>query len=929
MKSKIVKLLCLLCAICMFCACSSEVPPEEIGFKMEFTPYTSEGYDKIAESNGVSLMLNQETMDIMLQSGDFTWHSYVFTQKELKASSSDRDNHSLFLIDGAIIGGSQFQLDSYTDSINRDQYEITKIDNGFKVTFVAGKLERSRALPELMDKASLDAILDKVEEKESKRIRKKIELWYSLYTVEDADPEVLKKYEAITKYSAKYPEGMYALKTGIVDKEKDEIESYFIAAGLTVEQVEEYHESIEYESEALSRPIVQLDMEFVLDNGDLVVSLPADSILLDNTRYVLNSVKILESLCSIDKTGEKIPVPKSEAENVESSDETASDDASSEETTEGTENDAEKADDKEADNTEESKDASSETSSDTKEDEKKEDEEEMVLQPTGEDGRFFFYPDGSGVVTDLKAANNIVGEGILTGVVYNTVYDKIQGYASNPIYGNENISVPVFGFAKTNGAILGIVESGAEVTRITANYNSSIQSIYASFVFEKYDIAKVDEMVALSEYYTTGKSGFVYKVRYKLLTGTDIDYVDMAHSYRDYLIARGDITADGASDEMQFVLETLGYIKADEDVAFATVKKDKPLTTYEDNIELLQKLSDAGVDNINLRLNGWSNGGMNNYYNDSVDLSDEMGGEEGFKKLVDYVTDNKIKFFPNVNFMTVGNVKMFDGFSPTSTCARDKDNQYEGIYVYIPANSSFAGFNYILNSAFIPDVINEYFEDAADYWDCKTISTNYMSTVLAKSYRADKEVSATENLAGIIKAFELLSKDREVMVQGANSYAFKYADMILDVPSSCTENPSLEQVPFLQIVLHGSVDFTGAAVNTYSSYEDAILECIEYGTGLYFTMIKENLMYLKASEFSYYYSADDNYWIAKAIEAYKTVSAAVGDCVGQEITDHEKLADGVYVTTFANGKKTVVNYNLYDVELDGIGTVTAKGYYVG
>ena len=152
MKKNIIRVLCLLSAFVMLCGCSTPAKPEDIGFQMEFGARAEyDKYEVMAENGGYKLMLDPGRMDLMMVSDDFTWHSYVFTAKELKATSTERDNSSIFRIEGALIGGSQFTLDSYTDCINRGQYEISKINNGFKVHFVAGKLAVSRALPEVME----------------------------------------------------------------------------------------------------------------------------------------------------------------------------------------------------------------------------------------------------------------------------------------------------------------------------------------------------------------------------------------------------------------------------------------------------------------------------------------------------------------------------------------------------------------------------------------------------------------------------------------------------------------------------------------------------------------------------------------------------------------------------------------------------------
>ena len=50
------------------------------------------------------------------------------------------------------------------------------------------------------------------------------------------------------------------------------------------------------------------------------------------------------------------------------------------------------------------------------------------------------------------------------------------------------------------------------------------------------------------------------------------------------------------------------------------------------------------------------------------------------------------------------------------------------------------------------------------------------------------------------------------------------------------------------------------------------------------------------------------------IELYKKFNNNLGDTYSQFITGHEKLANGVYKTTYENGKSVIVNYNYADYD---------------
>ena len=77
------------------------------------------------------------------------------------------------------------------------------------------------------------------------------------------------------------------------------------------------------------------------------------------------------------------------------------------------------------------------------------------------------------------------------------------------------------------------------------------------------------------------------------------------------------------------------------------------------------------------------------------------------------------------------------------------------------------------------------------------------------------------------------------------------------------------------------------------------------------------------------YSIDFNYLKDKIENSYNKVQNAIGDCYGVAITEHERLMDNVFKTTFASGTYVIVNYNSISVTVDGGVVVQAKSFVKG
>ena len=79
---------------------------------------------------------------------------------------------------------------------------------------------------------------------------------------------------------------------------------------------------------------------------------------------------------------------------------------------------------------------------------------------------------------------------------------------------------------------------------------------------------------------------------------------------------------------------------------------------------------------------------------------------------------------------------------------------------------------------------------------------------------------------------------------------------------------------------------------------------------------------MKGTDYDWLYAANFAEWIEDAVGFYREADAVLGRFHGQRIVNHEKLAAGVYRTTYEDGGSVVVNYNQEPYVL---GSVTAGG----
>jgi hypothetical protein len=175
---------------------------------------------------------------------------------------------------------------------------------------------------------------------------------------------------------------------------------------------------------------------------------------------------------------------------------------------------------------------------------------------------------------------------------------------------------------------------------------------------------------------------------------------------------------------------------------------------------------------------------------------------------------------------------------------------------------------------------------------------------------------------------EAQQSGEKIMIREGFDFAVPYADIITDMELSGVSYSLLDAtVPFYQIALHGTVDYTGPALNLSSDWHTEFLRCVEYGAGLNFTFMDTDTKILQDSVFSCYASANYSAW---KDEAFAMITRYQKDMTGlnrQQIVDHEKLTDKVAVTTYADGTKVYVNYGGVDYAAGAV-KVPARDYLV-
>lgn len=545
---------------------------------------------------------------------------------------------------------------------------------------------------------------------------------------------------------------------------------------------------------------------------------------------------------------------------------------------------------------------------------------------------YLFVPDGSGA---LIRYNNDSSKKILNTA--NTVYG--MDYALSFDYGMSNlpgqIYFPVYGNKTEDKAFFAVIEDGdamAQIISESGNILSSYETIYAKFNYQAAYTVNYTDNTKISGLYTyldTNCYEGDYALRYDFLTGEDADYVGMADSYRTYLEEQGILKQlPKTESKADFYLEMLGAVERTNTKLGFAYRESVPLTTFEQAKDILEEIKADGDIDLKLRYKGWANNGLYYSVSNKARVEKSLGGKKGLAELQNYIKENQIGFFPDVDFFAVCKDGMFDGYNKSFHSARNI--RREELYLTTPQEfTNFAEFqylNYSVSPCYYEKNMKGFFVDY-DKFDMSGVSIGTAGSMLYAEYNRTKAVTREETKDILVKGLKSYVSDYKLMVDGGNVYTLPYASEIVNVPLYHSANTiEDESVPFMQLVLHGYVAYAGEAMNLSGEYEELFLRSIEYGSTPFYTVAADNEELLSKTSMTYYYSVN---WenLKEEIQTSMEKWAEAYDGLGnQKMTSHQRLSENVSRTEYEDGTVFYVNYGTEDVQLENGAKVEARNY---
>ncbi len=540
---------------------------------------------------------------------------------------------------------------------------------------------------------------------------------------------------------------------------------------------------------------------------------------------------------------------------------------------------------------------------------------------------YILVPDGNGALIYLDDKEGKFKSGF-SGMIYGSDVGFDESDVTtllkeryNTISDAEKVIAPVFGIAHTDDGIayLAVVEDGearATIECIPNGVSVDYNRAYAKFILRKtYTQPTSNNSTAGSLHiYESERSHSDLGVRYIFLSEDDADYSGMAGAYRDYLISNGYLNK--ADDSYKTRIDFLGTEREKWVIGTTPVV----MTTVDDIYEIYDDLVSEDVTDILSVYKGWQKGGLYSVPVNSYSVDRNIGGKAKLTKLINdaaekgidlYLYNNALLINPDEKNATFNVVKKINKRRYEQTTYMDV---YKRLLYIIPSRSE--------------DLLDRFVKSYTSKGVNKLALAGITGTLFSYNY-SGKNYSRYDTQDSYSGTVSKLAGNTDLVMEQPFAYLWADTGAFLDMPLYTSAYIfEDESIPFLSMVLKGSIPVYAEYVNFEANKQEFFLKMVESGSFPSFYITKESSAELIYTNSGDVYSSEYSSY-KETIRQYDEQLGELNEMLADaQIIEHEILGNGITKVTYSNGIKVYINYSREEAEADGI-TVGAMSYEVG
>ena len=529
---------------------------------------------------------------------------------------------------------------------------------------------------------------------------------------------------------------------------------------------------------------------------------------------------------------------------------------------------------------------------------------------------YLFVPDGCGALMRFMSPRNYLQgyEKRIYGADYGI--DPLDVSAQGSARDEETASMPVFGIThgERQNAFLAVAGQGEEYGLIKADpagiicdYNrANIKFVYRQMYEQPVSRVGVGVQTVQPE-----RNRVDPQISYYFLTGEDAGYVGMAKQYRTLLTENGTLVRGVFGEATPLRVDFLAA-----DIQKEFIGSSVNVTTSLDLVrQAREELCAAGVKNLQIGLVGWQKGGANGYRKTDVRQNTVYGGLGALER-----ADGEAVWLSLTPFSaregqfeqrSEGGISL----SQSLIVKKGEEDAYLGDIYYLKPQKALEALlaqterlSESGNSAFVLGDIGQLLY--GEY-----LSGNRMT-------RSEVRARVEETARTLAEQYGPLTLTRP------NAYLFGVTGVYDHTPMVSSQFLyETDTVPFLQIVLSGSVEMVAPYANLSFFSEMDRLKMIDYNTCPSYLLTEKENYEMRNTASANLCSTRYEDWRGHIVQTYAQVSAILDHTRGQMLEDRFVLEQGLVKNVYEHGC-VYVNYNACAKRADGIEIGAYSAVYV-
>ncbi len=525
---------------------------------------------------------------------------------------------------------------------------------------------------------------------------------------------------------------------------------------------------------------------------------------------------------------------------------------------------------------------------------------------------YILIPDGSGALIRFDNMET-KDERVYSYSLYGQSEQDINKLVSRDEQDIKNFMLPVFGIKNDKNGFLAAVTEGSESTYLNVvpyGYQCpKLARCYYTFMYHYTEKVAINSKTI--EQIMPNQELSDRTVEYFLLD-KDCDYSDMAAIYRKHLEDKGILKDKITNNPGELSLDIFMGVKK-KGMFFESFVD---MTDFEAVKDIVSDLQSNGVNNLELSLQGWNDGGYTNYPTPQKTAS-KLGTKGEFKELLEWLKDNKV------------NAYVYNDFFTAYPDSKNVNIRKDVIRDYVSnVQMNLTGTTIVINNYL---TLNKFLSSAkkSGIYKNSGFSLARAGQWLWNSFEKGNENTRKQTVEAIESALKGLNDDDiPLQVYGGNQYVLAYADSLREIPDTFS-NYFYESVsvPFFQMVVNGYFKYTSIAGNMSYDTDYQKLKWVEYGSLPYYIITEKSSLELIDTEYNKLFSSEYSTWTENMKSVSKEFAERLKAIAGAEMVEHTILSDSLSSVKYDNGVVIYINYSDENVKIGNL-TVNAMDYSV-